>query len=77
MHVKSSGLLGPYPDTHVKLRASRLHAPLIERALELPFDIHEGIPDAWVQTVALWGLRLRCGSAGMACVCIGMWDCPS
>ena len=43
MHVKSTGILSAYPDTHVKLRASRLHAPLIERALELPFDIYEGI----------------------------------
>ena len=42
MHVKSTGILSAYPDTYVKLRASRLHAPLIERALELPFDIYEG-----------------------------------
>ena len=42
MGVTSSGLRGAYPDTHIRLRATALHAPLIERTLELPFDIYAG-----------------------------------
>ena len=42
MDVASAGLRGPYPDTRIRLRATALHAPLVERALELPFDIYAG-----------------------------------
>ena len=44
MDVTSTGLRAAYPDTRVRLRATSLHAPLIERTLELPFDIYAGMP---------------------------------
>lgn len=46
IHVTSDGLTkenGVFPDLHVTLRAQELHAPLVERMVELPMDIAAGV----------------------------------
>lgn len=45
IHVTSDGLIkenGVFPDLHVSLRSQDLHAPLVERMIELPMDITAG-----------------------------------
>ena len=44
LSVTSQGLRGVFPDTHIRVRGTSLHAPLVERVLELPFDINAGVP---------------------------------
>lgn len=46
IHVTSDGLTkenGVFPDLRVTLRAQELHAPLVERMVELPMDIAAGV----------------------------------
>lgn len=46
IHVTSEGLTkenGVFPDLRVTLRSQELHAPLIERMVELPVDITAGL----------------------------------
>ena len=45
IHVTSEGLTrdnGVFPDLRVSLRSQDLHAPLVERMVELPVDITAG-----------------------------------
>ena len=45
IHVTSEGLTrenGVFPDLRVTLRSQELHAPLVERIVELPLDITAG-----------------------------------
>ena len=45
IHVTSDGLTkenGVFPDLRVTLRSQELHAPLVERMVELPVDITAG-----------------------------------
>lgn len=45
IHVTSDGLIkdnGVFPDLRVSLRSQDLHAPLVERMVELPMDITAG-----------------------------------
>lgn len=46
IHVTSDGLTkenGVFPDLRVTLRSQELHAPLVERMVELPMDIAAGV----------------------------------
>ena len=46
IHVTSEGLTkenGVFPDLRVTLRSQELHAPLVERMVELPVDITAGV----------------------------------
>lgn len=42
VRIDAKRLGDAYPDTTVVVAGRKLHAPLIERILELPFDIYDG-----------------------------------
>lgn len=42
VRVSSKDIHKAFPDTKIVIRAMNLHAPLIDRLLEIPMDIHEG-----------------------------------
>ena len=41
--VSSKDIHQAFPKTKIVVRAVNLHAPLIDRLLEIPMDIHEGV----------------------------------
>ena len=43
MHVESKRLGDPFPDLAVTISGRSIHAPLVERILELPMDIYAGL----------------------------------
>ncbi len=42
VRVSSKDIHKAFPETKIVVRAMNLHAPLIDRLLEIPMDIHEG-----------------------------------
>ncbi|GIM02660.1 hypothetical protein Vretimale_7447, partial [Volvox reticuliferus] len=77
---RGMNLPGVWPDLSLTVRADRLHAPLLERLLELPMDIHEGRVDGELKLraydVSSWQFpelygRIKCRGASLH-----FWDAP-
>ena len=57
LRVKGLGVVGQLPDLRLTVGGDNLHAPLVERIVELPMDITEGDIHG---PVGLYLLSVRC-----------------